>query len=93
MVTKFYIQSQDNFYVQVVQVAVKNMLVLRWSQRAHCFFCGRPKEHIRAPKGHSAFWKRHSENVDWYMIINRFSCDRAGHCLQSNPKVLITPAI
>ena len=35
--------------VQVVQVTVKNMLVLRWSQRAHCFFCGRPKGHVRAP--------------------------------------------
>ena len=35
--------------VQMVQVTVKNMLVLRWSQRAHCFFCGRPKGHVRAP--------------------------------------------
>ena len=26
------------------------MLVLRWNQREHCFFCGRPK-------GHSALWK------------------------------------
>ena len=36
------IQSPDSFYVQVVQVGAKNMLVLRWSQRAHCFFCSRP---------------------------------------------------
>ena len=48
MFTKFYIQSPDSFLIQAVQVAVKNMLVLRWNQRAHCFFCGRPKE---APKG------------------------------------------
>ena len=46
------------FYVQVVQVAVKNMLVLRWNQRAHCWFWGRPKGHIRGTKGHSALWKR-----------------------------------
>ena len=56
------IQSPDSFYVQVVQVGVKNMLVLRWSQRAHCFFCSRPKGHIRAPKGYIALWKRPSEN-------------------------------
>ena len=33
------------------------MLVLRWSQRAHCFFCGRHKEHIRVPKGTVPFGK------------------------------------
>ena len=43
-------------------MAAKNKLVLRWSQRAHCWFWGRPKGHIRAPKGHSALWKRPSEN-------------------------------
>ena len=32
-------------------MAVKNMLVLRWNQRAHYWFLGRPKGHIRAPKG------------------------------------------
>ena len=26
------------------------------------FLCGRPKGHIRAPKGHSVLWKRPSEN-------------------------------
>ena len=40
------------------------MLVLRWSQRAHYWFLGRPKGHIRGPKGHSALWKRPSENAD-----------------------------
>ena len=39
------------------------MLVLRWNQRARCFFCGRPKGPIRGPKGHSALWKRPSENL------------------------------
>ena len=39
------------------------MLVLRWSQRAHYWFLGRPKGHIRGPKGHSALWKRPSENA------------------------------
>jgi len=29
-------------------VGVKNMLVLRWNQRAHYWFLGRPKGHIRA---------------------------------------------
>ena len=30
------------------------MLVLRWNQRAHYWFWGRPKGHIsRGPKGHS----------------------------------------
>ena len=33
---------------------VKNVLVLRWSQRAHCWFWGRPKRHVRSPKGHGA---------------------------------------
>ena len=55
------------FYVQVVEVAVKNMLVLRWNQRAHYWFWGRPKGHIRGPKGHSALWKRPSENTGWYI--------------------------
>ena len=36
-------------------MAVKNMLVLWQTQRAHCFFCGRPKGHIVSfvadPKG------------------------------------------
>ena len=40
------------------------MLVLRWNQRAHYWFLGRPKGHIRGPKGHSALWKRPSENPD-----------------------------
>ena len=44
-------------------MGVKNMLVLRWSQRAHYWFLGRPKGHIRGPKGHSALWKRPSENA------------------------------
>ena len=38
------------------------MLVLRWNQRAHYWFLGRPKGHIRAPKGYSALWKRPGEN-------------------------------
>ena len=32
------------------------------SQRAHCLFGGRPKGHIRAPKGRSALWKRPSKS-------------------------------
>ena len=47
------------------------MLVLRWNQRAHYWFLGRPKGHIRGTKGHirgtkghSALWKRPSENPD-----------------------------
>ena len=43
-------------------MGVKNMLVLRWNQRAHYWFWGRPKGHIRGTKGHSALWKRPSEN-------------------------------
>ena len=39
------------------------MLVLRWSERAHCFFCGRPIGYIRALKGHSALWKRPGDNL------------------------------
>ena len=39
------------------------MLVLRWNQRAHYWFWGRPKGHIRGTKGHSALWKRPSENL------------------------------
>ena len=46
MFTEFYIQSPDSY---LVQVAVKNMLVLRWNQRAHYWFLGRPKGHIRGP--------------------------------------------
>ena len=38
------------------------MLVLRWNQRAYYWFLSRPKGHIRVPKGHSALWKRPSEN-------------------------------
>ena len=57
MFTKFYIESPDSFfYVQVVEVAVKNMLVLRWNQRAHYWFWG-------SLKGHSALWKKPSENT------------------------------
>ena len=50
---------------QIVQVGVKNMLVLRWNQRAHYWIWGRPKGHIiiRNPKGHTALWKRPSENT------------------------------
>ena len=44
-------------------MGVKNMLVLRRRQRAHYWFLGRPKGHIRGPKGHSALWKRPSENA------------------------------
>ena len=44
-------------------VFLLNMLVLRWSQRAYYWFWGRPKGHIRAPKGHHALWKRPSENL------------------------------
>ena len=40
--------------VEVVQVAVKICWFWGGANRAHCFFCGRPKGHIRAPKGHSA---------------------------------------
>jgi len=54
-------------------VAVKNILILRWSQRAHCFFCDRPKGHIRAPKGHSALWKRPGENLDAWQVCYQFS--------------------
>ena len=46
------------FKVQVVQVGVKNMFVLRWSQKVHYWFWVRPKGHIRGPKWHSALWKR-----------------------------------
>ena len=49
-------------------MAVKNKLVLRWSQRAHCWFWGGAKGHIRGPKGHSALWKRPSENPGPYII-------------------------
>ena len=41
---------------QIVQVGVKNMLGLRWNQRAHYWIWGRPK-------GHTALWKRPSENT------------------------------
>jgi len=30
-------------------VGVKNILVLRWNQKAHCRFGGWPKSHVRAP--------------------------------------------
>ena len=40
------------------------MLVLEWSQRA---YLGRPKGHIKAPKGYSALWKRPSKNPDLFM--------------------------
>ena len=43
--------------VQVVQVAVKNMLFLRWNQRAHYCFEGDPKGTLGAPKGTVPFGK------------------------------------
>ena len=48
------------------------MLVLRWSQRAHCWFLGRPKGHIRVSKGHSALWKRPSQNPVVCMSITQW---------------------
>ena len=33
------------------------MLVLRWNQRAHYWFLGRPKGHIRGTKGQVPFGK------------------------------------
>ena len=42
-------------------MGVKNVLVLRWSQRAHCFFCDRPKE---PPKGAVSF-----ENPESRLLI------------------------
>ena len=45
------------------------MLVLRWNQRAHYWLLGRPKGHIRGPKGHSALWKRPSENPGAHCIL------------------------
>ena len=39
------------------------MLVLGWSQRAHCWFWGRPK-------GHSVFWKRPSKNPVLYVSLS-----------------------
>ena len=44
------------------------MLVLRWNQRAHYWFLGRPKGHIRAPKGYSALWKRPRENPGVFVL-------------------------
>ena len=52
------------------------MLVLRWNQRAHYWFLGRPKGHIRGPKGLSALWKRPSENP-----VCILSVVRVGHLL------------
>jgi len=40
----------------------QNMLVLRWNQRAHYWFCSKPKGHIMGPKEHSALWEKPSEN-------------------------------
>ena len=59
MFTEFYIQSPDSY---LVQVAVKNMLVLRWNQRAHYWFLGRPK-------GHSALWKRPSKTLLYMRLL------------------------
>ena len=59
--TKLYIQSPDSFEVQVVQVAVKNMLVF-----------GQTRAHYRGTKGHSALWKRPSENLvrrEWRAMV------------------------
>ena len=42
----------------------KRKIVCLWlTQRAHCWFWGRPKGHIRGPKGHSALRYRPSENI------------------------------
>ena len=46
-------------------MAVKNESVLRWNQRGHCWFRGRPKGCIGVLKGHlghSALWKEPGEN-------------------------------
>ena len=42
---------------QVVQVAVKNMLVLRWSQRHIVSFMADPKGTLESPKGTVPFGK------------------------------------
>ena len=69
--TIFRAQAVFKFKYIVVQVGVKNMLVLRWNQRAHYWFLGRPKGHIRGTKGHSALWKRPSENPG--SILNTYT--------------------
>jgi len=64
----------------LVQVAVKDMLVLRWTQRGHC---GRPKGHIRAPRrgihkssqyhgeessrDHTSQTHRREDAITWYI--------------------------
>ena len=68
-VCKFYIYSEET--VQVVQVAIKNMLVLRWSQRAHCWFWGRPKGQLGAPKGTVPFGKGLAKTP----IVLRANCE------------------
>ena len=67
LVTKFSIQSPDSFLSPSSSSGCYK--VLRWSQRAHCFFYDRHRRHIRAPKGHSAFWKRPSENLHLTCIL------------------------
>ena len=65
MFTKFYIQSPDSFLIQAVQVAVKNMLVLRWNQRGTLFLLWQtqrgpleaPKGTLETPKGTVPFGK------------------------------------
>ena len=37
--------------------------------KAHYWFLGRPKGHIRGTKGHSALWKRPSENPGVHVCV------------------------
>ena len=48
-----------------------------WSQRAHYWFWGRPKGHIRGPKGHSALCKRPSENTACDRMVELYVKKRA----------------
>ena len=49
---------------QVVQVAVKNMLVLRWSQRHIVSFVADPKGTLEPPKGTVPFGKSLARTLD-----------------------------
>ena len=57
MFTMFYIQSRDSFFKFKQFKWVLKYVGFEVSQRAHYWIWGRPKGHVRGPKGHSPFGK------------------------------------
>ena len=53
----FYIQSRDSFFKFKQFKWMLKYVGFEVSQRAHYWIWGRPKGHVRGPKGHSPFGK------------------------------------